>query len=102
VSRYAFSATIDDIAERKQAELALAGGNLQLALAGKAGLIGRYAYDVDTEMMQVSEGYAALHGFPEGTSAIRAQQMAGWHPPRGRGANTGAPERTFPRAQARV
>jgi PAS domain S-box-containing protein len=70
-----------DITERKRAELALTERNLQLAPAGKAGLIGRYAYDVDTEMMQISEGYAALHGFPEGTSEIaRSKWLAGVHP----------------------
>ena len=51
----------------RQAELALAERSLQLALAGKAALVGSYAYDVDTDMMQVDEGYAALHGLPEGT-----------------------------------
>ena len=57
-----------DISERKKAELALAERNVQLALAGKAGLVGTYAYDSNTDMMQVSEGYAAIHGLPEGTT----------------------------------
>jgi PAS domain S-box-containing protein len=57
-----------DITERKRTELALAERNLQFALAGKAGLVGSYAYDVSTEKMQVSEGYAAIHGLPEGTT----------------------------------
>jgi PAS domain S-box-containing protein len=57
-----------DISARKRAELALAERNLQFALAGKAGLVGSYAYDVNTEVMQVSEGYAAIHGLPEGTT----------------------------------
>ena len=59
-----------DISERKKAELALAERNIQLALAGKAALVGSYAYDTDTEIMQISEGYAAIHGFSEGTAEI--------------------------------
>ena len=54
-----------DITQRKKAELVLEERNVQLALAGKAGLVGSYAYDTDTEIMQISEGYAAIHGFPE-------------------------------------
>jgi PAS domain S-box-containing protein len=57
-----------DITERKRAEFALAERNLQLALAGKVGRVGSYAYDVSAEKLQVSEGYAALHGLPEGTT----------------------------------
>jgi PAS domain S-box-containing protein len=37
-----------DITERKKAELALAERNIQLALAGKVGLVGSWAYDADT------------------------------------------------------
>src|SRR5262245_3108354 len=70
-----------DITERKLAELALAERNLQFALAGRASLVGSYAYDTDTEMLQVSEGYASIHGFPEGTTKIaRNQWLAGVHP----------------------
>ena len=70
-----------DITERKQAELALTERNLQLALAGQAGLVGSFAYDADTELMQISEGYAALHGLPEGTTEIqRSKWLAGVHP----------------------
>src|SRR5262245_30789847 len=57
-----------DVTERKQAELALAERNTQLALAGKVALVGSYAYDVDADEMQVSEGYAAIHGLPDGTA----------------------------------
>ena len=59
-----------DISERKHAELALAERNIQLALAGKAALVGSYAYDADTELMQISAGYAAIHGLPEGTTEL--------------------------------
>jgi PAS domain S-box-containing protein len=68
--------TVQDITERKLAEQALAERNLQLALAGKAGLVATFAYDVKTERVQVSEGYAAIYGFPEGTTEIARSQ---WH-----------------------
>jgi PAS domain-containing protein len=70
-----------DITERKQAELALAERNTQLALAGKAGLVATFAYDVKTNRVQISEGYAAIYGFPEGTTEIaRSQWGALVHP----------------------
>jgi len=59
-----------DITERKETEIALAERNLQLALAGKVGRVGTYAYDVNAERLQISEGYAALHGLPEGTTQM--------------------------------
>ena len=70
-----------DITERRKAELALAERNLQLALAGKAARVGSFAYDIDTERMQVSPGYAAIHGFPDGTTEIpRSKWQRGLHP----------------------
>jgi PAS domain S-box-containing protein len=57
-----------DITERQKTERALAERNQQLALAGKAGLVGSYTYDGKTDRVQVSEGYAAVHGLPEGTT----------------------------------
>ena len=70
-----------DITEHKKAELALGERTLQLALAGKAALAGSYAYDNDTEIMQISEGYAAIHGLPEGTTEIaRSRCLADVHP----------------------
>jgi PAS domain S-box-containing protein len=70
-----------DITERRKAELALGDRTVQLALAGKAALVGSYAYDSDTEIMQVSEGYAALHGFPDGTTEVgRSECLASVHP----------------------
>jgi len=63
-----------DISERKKAELALAERKAQLALAGKVALVGNYAYDVNTGAMQVSEGYAAVHGLPEGTTETTLNQ----------------------------
>ncbi len=75
-----FGANID-VTERKRAEQALAERNIQLTLAAKSGLVGTYAYDADTEIMQISAGYAAIHGFPEGTTEIaRSECLAGVHP----------------------
>ena len=70
-----------DVTERKLAELTLAERNIQQALAAKAGLVGSFAYDIGTEIMQISDGYAAIHGFPEGTTEIaRSECLAGVHP----------------------
>ena len=70
-----------DISELKKAERALAERNVQLALAGKAGLVGTYAYDINTDMMQISEGYAAIHGLPEGTTeSSRSEWKRRVHP----------------------
>jgi PAS domain S-box-containing protein len=70
-----------DITERKKAERALAERNVQLALAGKAGLVGSFAYDTENEMMQISEGYAAIHGYPERTTEMaRSECLATVHP----------------------
>jgi PAS domain S-box-containing protein len=70
-----------DVTERKQVEQTLAERNIQLTLAAKAGLGGSYACNADTEIMQISAGYAAIHGFPEGTTEIaRSECLAGVHP----------------------
>ena len=66
-----------DITERKKAELALGERTVQLALAGKAARVGSYAYDIDTEIMQVSAGYAAIHGLPEGTTETTRSEWRG-------------------------
>src|SRR5262249_20791734 len=72
---------IVEITERKLAELTLAERNLQLAVAGKGGLIVRYAYDVDKETIQNSTRYAAIHGPPEATTEIaRGEWLALMHP----------------------
>src|SRR5262249_49439688 len=64
-----------DVTERKQAEQALVERDIQLTLAAKAGRVGTYAYDVDTEIMQISAGYAAIHGFPDGATKISRQHV---------------------------
>jgi hypothetical protein len=64
-----------DVTERKKPELTLAERTLQLALAERTTMVGTLAYDVDAEKMQISEGYAAIHGFPDGTTET-AQRMA--------------------------
>jgi len=70
-----------DFTERKLAEDMVAERNLQLELAGKAGLVGHFAYDPGTQIMQISQGYAAIHAFPEGTTEIaRSKCLAGVHP----------------------
>ena len=73
--------TSRDLKERHDAELALAERDLQLALAARAGLVGSYAYDANTETVQISPGYAAIHGLPEGTTEItRNEWLAHVHP----------------------
>ena len=70
-----------DISERKRAELALAERNLQLSLAAKAALVGSYAYDVGTDTLQISQGYAAVHGLPAGTvESTRSEWQTRTHP----------------------
>ena len=60
--------TSRDIRERQESELALAERNAQIALAGTAALVDSYSYDVNSGKTQVSEGYATIHGLPEGTT----------------------------------
>jgi PAS domain S-box-containing protein len=70
-----------DITERKRAEQVLSDRNAQLALAGRAARASSFAYNADQEEMQISEGYAAIYGFPEGTTEIaRSQCLASVHP----------------------
>jgi len=70
-----------DITDRKRAEHALDERNMQLSLAAKTALVGSFALDFETEEVQVSEGFAAIHGFPEGTRhTTRSIWKAGVHP----------------------
>jgi PAS domain S-box-containing protein len=70
-----------NITDRKEAERALADRNMQLSLAGKASRVGSFSLDLGTEEIQASEGYAAIHGLPDGTShTTRAKWKAGVHP----------------------
>ena len=70
-----------DITERKTAELALAERDDQLALAGKAARVGSFAIDVGTGMVQISPGYASVHGLAEGTEEFpRDEWRARVHP----------------------
>jgi PAS domain S-box-containing protein len=64
-----------DITPSKRGEQALAERNTQLALAVKVGGIGSFAFDIATGKMQVSAGYVAIHGLPEGT---RESTRAEW------------------------
>jgi PAS domain S-box-containing protein len=70
-----------DITQRKQAEQALAERNTQLAFAGKIALVGSFAFDIASGRMQVSQGYAAIHGLREGTiETTRADWRTRVHP----------------------
>ncbi len=67
-----------DISERKKAEMFLAERTTQMALAGKSARVGSFAYDIDTEQMQICAGYAAIHDLPEGTTVVpRSKWRAG-------------------------
>lgn len=60
---------------------ALTERTTQLALAEKSALVGSFAYDVGTDTLQISDGYAAIHGFPNETREIaRSRWLAGVHP----------------------
>jgi PAS domain S-box-containing protein len=60
---------------------ALTERTAQLALAEKSALVGSFAYDVHTDTLQISDGYAAIHGFPNETKEIaRSRWLAGVHP----------------------
>ena len=84
-----------EITERKQGEEklhetegqlrrllgALTERTTQIGLAEKSALVGSFAYDVGTDKMQISDGYAAIHGFPNETREIaRSGWLAGVHP----------------------
>jgi PAS domain S-box-containing protein len=70
-----------DITERKIAEQALAERTAQLALAGRAGLVGSYSFDPYTGIIQISAGLAAIYGLPEDTTEMtRADWRAHVHP----------------------
>ena len=56
-----------DISERKKAELALAEREAQLQLAERAARVGSFAIDIATGKVQISPGYATIHGLAEGT-----------------------------------
>src|SRR5262249_406594 len=73
--------TAPDIKEHHDPDLPLPQRHLQLALAARAGLVGSYAYDANTETVQISQGYAAIHGLPEGTAEItRSEWLDYLHP----------------------
>ena len=70
-----------DITERKEAELALAERDAQLALAGKTALVGTYVFDLNSGRVQISAGYTAIYGLPEGTEEYgRDEWEARVHP----------------------
>src|SRR5262249_55533420 len=70
-----------DITERKKAEAVLAERTMQLAIAGRAALVGSFADDVDTERLQNTPGYAAIPRLPDETTEIaRSEWQAVMHP----------------------
>jgi PAS domain S-box-containing protein len=70
-----------DISEHKKAELELAERTIQLSLAAKAALVGSFSYDIESDQIQASPGYVALHGFPDETTEItRSRWLLGVHP----------------------
>src|SRR5262245_61335656 len=74
-------AVLIDFTDRRLADQALSERNAQLALAGRAARVGRYAYDVDAGKLQISAGYAAVHGLPEGTNETTISEwLARVHP----------------------
>jgi PAS domain S-box-containing protein len=58
-------------AERRRQESTIAQRDAHLALVEKMALVGSYAFDIATASVQISPGCATIHGFPEGTGAIR-------------------------------
>ena len=75
------STIVSDITERNRAEQALVERNIVLALAGRAAHVGSFAYDVETEIMEINDDYAAIHGFLEGTVKLpRSEYLATVHP----------------------
>ena len=72
---------LSESSERHKSERTLAELNAQLALAAKAALVGSHADDPGQERMTISEGYAAIHGLPEGTTeTTRRKWRARVHP----------------------
>ena len=65
-----FVSVIQDITDRKHAEARLAERNAQLDLAGKVAGIGSFIYDHGTKKAQLSPGFAAIYGLPEGALEI--------------------------------
>jgi PAS domain S-box-containing protein len=70
-----------DITSQKLAHQALAERNLLLALAAKSARVGSFTLDAAADLMQVSDGYVAVHGLPEGTKqTTRTKWKARVHP----------------------
>src|SRR5262249_15621635 len=63
-----------DVTDSKKAEQALAERNTQLALAAKAARVGGFTNDVQADTLRISDGYAAILGFPPGTTEVLFDQ----------------------------
>jgi two-component sensor histidine kinase len=68
------SSNARDITKRKEAELALAEREVQLGLAGKAARVGSFIVDYATGRIQISPGFAAIHGLSEETEELTCEQ----------------------------
>src|SRR5262249_10284231 len=62
--------TVQEITERKLAELALTERNTQLELASKAARVGSYTIQFTTGLINLSPGCATILGLPESTFVI--------------------------------
>jgi PAS domain S-box-containing protein len=68
-------------AERRRHEATVAERDAQLELAGRTALVGSYVFDISTGRVQISAGYAAIYGLPEGVEEYtREEWQARVHP----------------------
>ena len=66
-----------DTTERKKAEMALAERNMQLSLAGKAALVGSFAFDAGSERVKNLSGLRGHSRLPRWDRRDCTQRMAG-------------------------
>ena len=69
-----FISVVQDITDRKLAEVRLAERNAQLDLAHKAARVGCYTYDICARTMRFSRSSAASHGLSQSMMELTAQQ----------------------------
>jgi PAS domain S-box-containing protein len=62
--------TVQEITDRKLAELALAERNTQLELASKTARVGSFSVDLSTGVVKLTSGCTTIFGLPEGTTEI--------------------------------
>ena len=91
-----------DITHQKQAEQALAERNMQLSLAAKAARVGNYAYDPDTDAIQIDAGFAQAVRLAARDCGNDTQGVADQDPSRGSRSDRGDPESSVPRTTGRI